>query len=36
MPRKGVKKKIEKKYADYEEMLVEKTVNKIMLDGMDY
>ncbi len=33
MPRRGVKKRVERKYDNYEAMVVGKTINKIMLDG---
>jgi small subunit ribosomal protein S7 len=33
MPRRGIRKKIEKKYDNYEQMVVEKTINKLMLQG---
>ncbi len=33
MSRKGIKKKLKVKYESYEEMVVEKTINKIMLAG---
>ncbi len=33
MPRRGIRKKIERKYDNYEAAVVEKTINKIMLDG---
>jgi small subunit ribosomal protein S7 len=33
MPRRGIRKKIEKKYDSYEQMVVEKTINKLMWEG---
>ena len=33
MPRRGIRKKIEKKYDNYEQMVVEKTINKLMWEG---